>query len=682
MSEIVFETLSICKVIEGPFNDPDNYLLKRLYDINDNSGVVEKVHIQDHKPPFFENRDRIYRNDGPNELDKIGVWLWNARPNNTNPEKDYVRSSYQPQIHLIFVKVLNEVESFDALTAQLKRGIEFGFDNAIKENWMILYRDTHSEYSGVYCERGTMDGHGGFRDSAGRLKNSITRLQKVSITPDDIYSLGNHKIYRFLDVDPIEEVLTQSTNEIVKNCILGRTTWKAFNSFTGATHAEHNLFKEFLNSIATDIYGEVAEKCGCDQLSAKQLVDGFVEMADTYIDGDDIESEVLLSIVEGKEDIRERFEKIVEQRWLEDNKSRIEESEEEIAYLMATKAQTEEDVRELVARKQEAEKELQDSIAQNKKTQADLELAIREKIDALNNNLGEVLADAIYFEKITEKNVLEESPIESSNYCPGSEMKVEEEPENAADVNDLLVYNLNNAGVSKDYSDVIAAFLIAAMHNNSPVILAGPNGKEIANAFSASIYGRKAGNYRFRGDTEILDTLGGNKSDKVIIVNNFCDGNLVDVLPDVINDYEKMLFLVTPYHEDLFVEPAGLYNYALPLMTEWFVDSAPYGEYVGGKASSKWDDSIESKTIKRNISNAIQAVGMKKYLCKRYMKILGDAVSLLENPERKDLLGYMTALIPFSIATGNMMELYEYLDKDETIEKKLKEDILAMCGEE
>ena len=29
MSEIVFEALSICKVIEGHLSDPENYLLKR-----------------------------------------------------------------------------------------------------------------------------------------------------------------------------------------------------------------------------------------------------------------------------------------------------------------------------------------------------------------------------------------------------------------------------------------------------------------------------------------------------------------------------------------------------------------------------------------------------------------------------------------------------------------------------
>ena len=682
MSEIVFEALSICKVIEGPLSDPDNYLLKRLYDIDDKSGVIERVHIQDHKPPFFENRDRIYKNDGPNELDRIGVWSWNARPNLTNPEKDYVRSSYQPQIHLIFIKKLDEVKSFDGLIARLKQGIEFGFDNAIKEDWLILFRNTSSEYLGVYCEKGMMEGHGGFKNSAGIIRDSITRLKKVSVSSDEIYRLENQNIYKYLSVNPAGEILTQSTNEIVKNCILGRSTWKAFNSFTGATHSEHNLFKEFLKSIETDVYSEVAEKCGCDQPKAKELVDEFVTNAETYIDGKDIESNVLLSLIEGKADVRGRFEKIVEQRWLEENENRVEEIEEEIAHLMATKAQAEDDVRGLVEKKKKAEKELQESIARNKKTQEGLEAEIMKKIDALKNSLGEVLADTIYFEGITVRNASQENLIEGPTYCPGCEVKVEEEPENAADVNDLLVYNLIESGVSKDYSDVMAAFLIAAMHNNSPVILAGPNGKEIANAFSTTVYARTAGEYKLRSDLEIIGTLIGNDDDKVIIIENFCKGNLVDMLPDVINDCEKMFFLVTPYHEDLFVEPAGLYNYALPLMTEWFVDSAPYGELVGGMATNKWEDSIEAKTVRKNISDGIQLVGMKLYLRKKYMKILADAISILEKPERKDLLGYMTTLMPFSIATGNILKLQECLDKDETIDSSIKEDVLAICGEE
>ena len=41
---------------------------------------------------YFENRDRLYRNDGPTALGTIGIWEWTAIPNRDNPAIDYVQS--------------------------------------------------------------------------------------------------------------------------------------------------------------------------------------------------------------------------------------------------------------------------------------------------------------------------------------------------------------------------------------------------------------------------------------------------------------------------------------------------------------------------------------------------------------------------------------------------------------
>lgn len=676
----MFETTSICKVIEGFPSKPDDYLLKRIFDVDVDKGTVHRVILQDYVPKYFGNRDRIYKNDGPEELGTIGVWTWNSRPNYSDPDRDYVHSSYQPQIHIVFVKILKDVDSLEELVEKLKNGVDLGFRNACKEQWMVLFKDTAGDYTGVYCERGTLEGYGGSEGTSGYIKRSVTQVPTVSIGASDIYKLDDQRIYHYLDVDPIGEVLIQSVNEIVKNCIIDRVTWKAFNSFSGGSHTEHNLFKEFLKSITVDIYQEVSEKCGCDRQTAEEYVDGFIGIANTYIDGEDIETNVLVSLVEGNNDLRERFERIIEERWIENNKKRIEKNKAELDLIKEEKEQIEIEINTLKGQQESEEKNYLDSVNLHKKYLEDLEVEVNKKIDMLKGNLGSALADSIYYEQIFSLQKSIEQKNEETSFFPGIEAVVEEELENAQDVVDLLSYNLVEAGVCKDYAEIVSAFLTASIHNSSSLILAGPNGKEIADAISLTLFGRSAGRYISWNNTEIINTLSENE-EPVVIFDSFCKTEIVDILPEVISGHDKLCIFITPYHEDLAIEPLGLFNYALPLMTEWFVDSYPHREWVGGMASNDWGDSIEKRKVRRSFIDGMKSIGMKQYQRKKYLRVLEEAISITDQSDREDYLGYFTVLLPFSIVTGNLERLYELIEDDESIEESVRVELLKICGE-
>lgn len=680
MSEVVFEAVSVCKVIEGMHSSPDDYLLKRFYDLDVENGELHRVFFQDYMPRYFGNRDWIYKNDGPEALGTIGVWSWNSRPNNSDPDKDYVRSSYQPQIHLVFAKVLADVESIKELLEKVKCGIDFGFINACKENWMILFKDPVGDYSGVYCERGMLDSHSGANGKSGYLKSSVTRLQKVGVGATDIYSLGEQKIYRFLDIDPLGEVLVRSANEIVKSCILNRMTWKSFNSFTGGTHSEHNLFKNFLNSITVDIYREVAEKCGCDIDIAKGYVNDFVGIANTYIEGKDIETDLLLSLIEGRADIRERFEKEIESRWFENNKKRMEEKEAEIAAAIERKDHIGIVIQDLLDQQKKEEKQYQDSIIAHRKILEEFEAELNKKIETIKDNLGVALADSVYFERLAGGKSHVGIQSKETIFIQGAGVTIDEELENGDDVFDLLKHNIIEAGVSRVWADIVGAFLTVVAYNNAPLILAGPNGEEIADAISITLYGRNAGRYTSWNNSEILADLD-QVEETVIVFENFCKTDFVDILPGIIRKKKRLFIFTTPYYEDLFVEPTGLFNYAFPLITEWFVDSYAQEAWVGGIASEQWRDSVEREKVRKNIINTMRSIKMRPYLQNKYLDVLGEANYYLDNKERKVILSYLTSLAPYALTTSNMEGLYDCLQNDEAIDSSIKDAIRELCGE-
>jgi hypothetical protein len=68
---------------------------------------------------YFENRDRLYRNDGPTALGTIGIWEWTAIPNRDNPAIDYVQSYYVKDYSPVRVVVLM-AKSLDEVVEQLQ----------------------------------------------------------------------------------------------------------------------------------------------------------------------------------------------------------------------------------------------------------------------------------------------------------------------------------------------------------------------------------------------------------------------------------------------------------------------------------------------------------------------------------------------------------------------------------
>ena len=89
-----FQHTSIGKVIYD-YNRA-GYLQKyiiRLADISDD-GTIKLFTKDRNLPHYFDNRDRLHCNDGPEEENSIGVWNWSATPRDTDPEKDYVKTQY------------------------------------------------------------------------------------------------------------------------------------------------------------------------------------------------------------------------------------------------------------------------------------------------------------------------------------------------------------------------------------------------------------------------------------------------------------------------------------------------------------------------------------------------------------------------------------------------------------
>ena len=101
------ERISVCMVVEHN----EQIRLYRLADINDQNQIIPFI-PDNNLLKVFENRNRLYKKDGPEQIGYIGVWNWTATSNSLGSEldymKDYIESWYRAEYKLIEVVIISE----------------------------------------------------------------------------------------------------------------------------------------------------------------------------------------------------------------------------------------------------------------------------------------------------------------------------------------------------------------------------------------------------------------------------------------------------------------------------------------------------------------------------------------------------------------------------------------------
>lgn len=87
-----YQHTSLCQVT---LNSYGQIWLKRLADICENRLIPFRV---DKSIPYgFENRDMLYKNDGPSAINYFGIWHWNTTPKEDDPGKDSLTRHLMPR---------------------------------------------------------------------------------------------------------------------------------------------------------------------------------------------------------------------------------------------------------------------------------------------------------------------------------------------------------------------------------------------------------------------------------------------------------------------------------------------------------------------------------------------------------------------------------------------------------
>lgn len=658
---------SLCKVFWA-----DGYVrLKRLSDIHHDEITG------DYLEEFPTQRDLFSdQRSGTFQEGYVGVWDWHVIPNKKDPSRDFIETSYsssQPTQIIIF----KECDSVEKIIKKLTVGVseKIYCDGVLFAYW------NGKKYEGIYCHPKDLD----IKIDRISLKQDVFRLPVFEVFASMLYQAGDCQVCTALNFGmPTKVVNVKDSMDVLKALLRKRLTW-ATSKQRGITNAAHQQITAYLQELPNkDFVQELAMQCNCTEDEANERIRKFVQNADSYLSATDIEDEMLSRIIQQNSELEKRCKELLTTEWEKENSEKIQKVENEL--MQRKNAAKDERIRvEQLTEKYEAVeqrlKESNEQLEEREQLAAEVEQKVAEKIAKAQKDAADFIAAQAFLPQINrigEKQTV--SVTVFSSFTSGKSMDDRVAVlKNSDDVIEYLADNLKEAGVQESYTRGLAAYLYSAYRYRTPVLLAGPNGLAIAQAFSTTLFSRTVAILSCVGDytEKVCKECKESEDNVVAIMNPFCAG-WTQQLPTAVFDSGKFFFLLSPYAEDLQVEPMGISNYVLPLMTEFLVDKKPSSVFVGSELSPDFDR-LPMPKVRPIHKNFLTSLGYSTLAKKNLWSVFANIESILKG-ETSDTVGYryLFGLLPFAIIAGKANLLMEQLEKDES---KLSKNICTMIHE-
>lgn len=677
MSELI-ERTSLCYVTER--DRKGNTWLMRVADIS--AGELVPFIFKENEPWFYENRNRLFFSDSQTQPGVWGVWDWTAETNYNDPDKDFVKYRLNQVVEPVEIITTN-TQNLDELKKLINDGVQA---NPVSHTIIIAYPTKDKSYTGFLCHINDYK----TTNNNILIEDKVLSLSLVTIINCDIVNIENRLFYRFTNPPAIiRKEPRKNIHAIIKEIIKRRSSWSVLKA-NGLSKNEWKKFNEFLAGMPdTPLYEDIELNCNCSEASAKEMVDNFINNACKYIKQDDIESNVLEAIINTHPALKATCEKLAAEQWRAAHVNEIAAADEELQLLVHKNTQQQQQYVKLVSDTKIAQDKytaLQIEIDNLESLGKDVEQKTQLRIENARKNAADFISSLAFIPPYTLQNAVP-STIQSqaqSSYETGAplEQTKQDISPNWETTLDYLSCELRKASVKDDMAFNFAAFIYSAIFvNHSTLLMAGPYGTYIANAFSTVLFGRKAGclDCSLKYNAESINNML-NSDDKVVIIKNPLNAGWVEHITECLCSFDKHFILTYPFAEDLLIEPRGLFNYMLPVLTEFVIDvnKVPSDSFIGSVNDENYvsfDKVEETGTIH---PRALQQLNMGVIVKQRIQHILFDAHTMSDSFTDTD--DYLFSIFPYACATGQSEKLSNILCETPLKSNEMQTSILDYLG--
>lgn len=682
-----FEADSLCY-----FDGSDNtWSWYRMADIV--NGRLEPFYFDNEEEHFYENRCKLPNyTHGKYKKGDLTVFSWFDRPNNSGSSVPFTKTTESQQFP-IRIYSLRANDAIQALES-LRSGVEYG-----SEIHDVMYTCGASPKGtqSILCKAGTMECRNGyyyFTDSVAKLPYYFL-FSSDTLTVSDAQYLENGQVYKFLKKmnpgAPDGYIQALQNSAVVKDVILNSMmTWRTFVDFVSSqdgskkyTQRELQLFKGFISNVNDKTtQQEVAEQLGCTEEEAEGFIRDFINNVNTYLDGSEVDTQLLSHLVTANDELREEYTELVKERWLRDAGETIKAKNEEIANL--EKAQQEKKF-ELDALNADIEKnrntlrEMQDEIESNRALAEKSYSLVKDKLSAARSDVSQFLADMVCYLPSTLSSTLVPASGEAvgGDYTIGEDIEAEQfsEKDTWDEIVDELKDNLPGAGVAEYFQEALAALLYTVYRSKRPILLAGYTSEEIAQVLSVSVTGKYADVLTCSGACSVSMIRKAFEGDGVLIIRNPFSGDWLDALVQESKNATKQLIFCHPYSEDLSIEPQSLFNYILPIYTDIISDNEPdIHELYGARLKQDAEDFVP-KYKKVVPSETLAALKVNAVLQSRMQWLFNSTKLIADSDNKSSALIYNCLLTSYADAVGRGEQLCLSIKDRNDIPKEIKEVI-------
>lgn len=544
--------------------------INRLADIVDEE--ISQFFADDSVPHYFDNRNRLYWRNGPDEENAIGIWNWRADPRDTDPSKDFIICEYNQNARFTEVVEFSQCKTISDVGTVLTEGFEKNF---ISEKVLFVYTNADGVKEGLLCLPGNLE----YQGTKVRLMTSVFMLSRYSVKSFDIIKIADIQIFRKMNLGIPQSVFRVRTPyDAVKRMVLSRATIPALREHE-LSKREAQQCRRFLEGLPSQtLIQELSDIYACTEKEAQEYIEDFIKYADTYLSAADFDMKVLSDALGRNPELVEQCKNKLTDEWEKENSERLEESRRQLEVAEKSAEDKRIEAEQLIQKKSNLVAELeslQSQIEDREQLATDVEKKISARIEEAKQNAADFISNMAFISPASFSVAACEQQKPNLMHVFQSHM----EYKNSGKIDDIdsfeeeLTGNYMLNGYEEEAAVEMAQAVSFGICNQIPVIV-NDNATIVAQCLAATIDGGNLSEVfipsQDTGIEHLLDiiTVDDNvEHPTVYLLHGLLDGysiSLYNALANRIRSWDKnVIILISLEGIPVHMVPSGVWNHAI-----------------------------------------------------------------------------------------------------------------------
>lgn len=557
------KTFSLCLTTQK-INDKDKTILFRLAD---------KIGNELKEPDYSNNKDYILNNSYEDRgyqfpytcpanhiIGELRIWEWDPHVREWAKKTSI---SFYELIHDANIISLSE----ETMIQMLRKG--FKISNYQGQKALLIIEERENAFKVVEINSGIVSIINGVL----KLNKNITKINTYIINKEDFITtdrvevlspdgekISPRIIYKYLEINkPVIPIDILSFDEKIKLFINKQI--KVYELSKSHQRTIKDIFSEILSDFdeIDKFFNE--NDFGTEGLIGK--VNNVTYSINKVLSDDNLWCKFSRGIIENIPELKEKYYKIIESEFWEDNRSLINnadlkllEKKNELTQISEECIKLKKSLTILDKKKNMYEQE----IAQLENTQANLKKAFIGKVDTIKNDMAGFISEMALLDIMGGNKSAENK----KNYTVKLSEAANDEVDNLYEITellDVLTINLEVAGVEEECRRAVSNYILASIIQKTSIFLTGKFAVNVANAISAAICGRTADIISiFSSDVELEQIVTEIKecTSRVILIENIATLDEIKFINLLKHNTEKIIIYTNDIPETLNYIPSSL----------------------------------------------------------------------------------------------------------------------------